>query len=456
MKFLNTIKFRLTVSYLAAMVVLLLVFNGTAYFLLSRHLYKHLDDSLRFRMNEIQTCIEPDGAGGFTFDEKTSELVFIYDSNGRLVQSIGPNIAYTGLNQLATRALLGQYSFSTGKIPDGTELRFYATPFMIDPHTRIAVILGTLTEGTREILVTIIRILGASSLAVLLLSCLSGLVLANRSLKPVERITATAKNIEETDLSRRINVKSDDELGHMASTFNGMLDRLEAAFKRQRRFTADASHELRTPLSIVQAESTLALEKERTPDEYRKSLEVISQETSYMSSVIGDLLFLARNDVGKEPFQFDEINLKDLAAELSHEADILAQQKGISFKLGPTDNLLVKGDKVKLRQLFLNLLENAVKYTPGGGIVSLLTSRKDKTAVLSVSDTGIGIPPEHLPYIFDRFYRVDKDRSRAEGGTGLGLSIAWQIALAHGGNIEVQSSVGEGSTFQVLLPLLQN
>jgi len=248
-------------------------------------------------------------------------------------------------------------------------------------------------------------------------------------------------------------VQSENEMGRLATTLNGMIARLEAAFSRQRQFTADASHELRTSLAVIQAESTLALEKDRTPAEYRKSLELVSQEVTYMSAVIGKLLLLARGDSGKEPLNFQEVSIKELLTELSSDVEVLARDKGLKFKLGPLEDITVKGDRVKLRQLFLNLLENAIRYTASGGsIISAAVKRKD-TAVVSVSDTGIGIPPEHLPRIFERFYRVDKARSRAEGGTGLGLAIVRYIVKAHSGKIEVESQPGRGSTFRVILPL---
>jgi heavy metal sensor kinase len=257
----------------------------------------------------------------------------------------------------------------------------------------------------------------------------------------------------EKNLSRRIEVVSDDELGRLASTLNQMVERLEAAFERQHQFTADASHELRTPLAVIQAESTLVLSKERTQAEYQKSLTSVSQETTRMSAMIDKLLFLARIDSGKEQLNLEEVNLKASITELFSDLEILAAERSLQFRLGEMKELTIKGDKVRLRQLFLNLLENAIRYSPSGGIITSSVTRKNRSAVISISDTGMGIPPEKVPHIFERFYRVDKGRSRADGGAGLGLAIAKYIAEAHGGKIEVESQIGKGSTFSVSLPL---
>jgi signal transduction histidine kinase len=175
-----------------------------------------------------------------------------------------------------------------------------------------------------------------------------------------------------------------------------------------------------------------------------------------MSEIIGKLLLLARDDAGSEPLNFQEVNVKDLFTELSSDLEALAQEKGVAFNLGPMDNLSVRADRLRLRQLFLNILDNAIRYTPSGGTVSSSLVRKNGSAFVSISDTGIGIPSEDLPFIFDRFYRVDKARSRADGGMGLGLAIASSIAKLHGGEIEVESQVGKGTTFYITLPLLES
>jgi heavy metal sensor kinase len=283
-----------------------------------------------------------------------------------------------------------------------------------------------------------------------------GFFMASRVLKPVERIRQTAQEIGESDLSRRIEVDSEDELGRLTSTLNRMIGRLEAAFSRQRQFTADASHELRTPLAVVQAESTLALRKKRTQDDYRKSLGLISQEAAHMSAVVGKLLYLARIDAGKDQVNFERINLKELLTELASDIEVLAREKGIEFKLARLESLSIEGDRVKLEQLFLNLLENAIRYTPSGGSISASIVREGKAAVIIIKDTGIGISKEHMPHLFERFYRVDKARSRAEGGAGLGLAICQHIVEVHNGSIEVESQIGKGSTFSVSVPLAES
>jgi signal transduction histidine kinase len=233
-----------------------------------------------------------------------------------------------------------------------------------------------------------------------------------------------------------------------------MIERLEKAFKRQQQFTADASHELRSPLSVIQAESTLALNKDRPANEYKHSLEVVSNESEHMAKVIEQLLTLARADSGKEQLSFEEIDLSELLAGVAANVEILCRDQGLEFRTELTDNSLVSGDRAKLRELFLNLLDNAIRYSPDGGTISLTLGKLEERAVIAIADTGIGIPDEDIPRIFERFYRVDRARSRAEGGAGLGLSICKYIAEAHGGRIEVESQVGRGSTFSVWLPII--
>ncbi|MGA2363584.1 MAG: ATP-binding protein [Candidatus Aminicenantales bacterium] len=436
-----------------AILVLLAVFGTVAYFMLSKNLYRNLDEALQTRVTELEGSIKLVN-GQISFEQKFNDLVFIYNADGALLQRLGPNIGFPHIEKIVQQALLGQSSFLTATTTEGQNVRMYGAPFNVDSRTRIAVIVGRLPQDIQNMLAIFRRVIIYSALAVLLLAGVGGMFLTNRTLKPVDHITDIARGIGESDLSRRIEIQSDDEMGRLASTLNGMIARLEEAFNRQRQFAADASHELRTPLAVIQAESSLALDKKRTQAEYRKSLEVVSQEVAYMSEIIGKLLQLVRGDASSEQLNLDEVNLRDLWAELTSDLEALAQEKGLQFLQGPMDNLSVMGDKLTLRQLFLNILDNAIRYTPSGGSITGSLIKKEENAVVSISDTGVGISAEHLPFIFDRFYRVDKARSRAEGGTGLGLAIASSIAKMHGGYIEIESQVGKGSSFHIILPLL--
>ena len=287
----------------------------------------------------------------------------------------------------------------------------------------------------------------------LIIAGAGGVFLARRALKPVDQITQTAREIEEKDLSQRIPVNTKDELGRLSSTLNQMIERLELAFKRQKEFTGDASHELRTPLAVIEAESTLALQKDRTKTEYRQSLETIAQESSHMSAIISKLLALARADAGVNQLSLSDVALGELMEEISADARILCQEKNLTFEFGPLEPVTVRGDKDKLKEMILNLIDNAIRYNTEGESVSLSLMRKGREAIIMVKDTGIGIPPEEIDKIFERFYRVDKARSRAEGGSGLGLAICRHIVEAHHGRIEVNSEPGKGSVFKVILPL---
>jgi heavy metal sensor kinase len=461
MNFLHSIKFRFTIWYLLVLAVLLIALSGGVYFYLSRSLYRSLDRSLQIRSTQlfsIQDILQSIRQG--EFHEQLGEIVILYFYSGdQLVEVSAPGIGVSLTHEFVSKTIAGSSSFTISQTEEGERLRILAVSINLStlgPPPGIQPAALVIARSTSQIENILARLVGTLALAVLLTLALAaggGIFLAGRALKPVDKIAQTAQEIEEKDLSRRINVNTRDELGRLAATLNAMIARLEKAFQRQKQFTSDASHELRAPLSVIEAESSLALQKERPSGDYRQSLETISQEAKQMSSLIDQLLTLARADAGKEQWNFTEVSLDKLITDLSGDVEILCQEKGLTFQLGQTQDAIVKGDGVRLRELFMNLLNNAVRYTPAPGTVSVSLRREGQMAVVAIKDTGVGIPPEDIPFIFERFYRVDKSRSRADGGTGLGLAISWHIAEAHGGKIEVESQVGSGSTFSVWLPL---
>jgi heavy metal sensor kinase len=448
----KSIKFRLTVWYLVAITLLLVIFGAIAYAMLSKNLYRNLDKSLEARANELKGSIKIEKDRVY-LDRKVDELVLLYDASGKLFSKLGPDTEFGGIERTVEQALFGLSSFVSAETAEGPDVRFYAAPFNLDAGTRMALVIGRVPNDILSVLAAFRMVMFNSSFLVVVLVGVGGWFLAGRTLKPVERIADIARGIGEGDLSRRIDVESDDELGRLASTLNGMIARLEEAFVKQRQFVADASHELRTPLAVIQAESSLVLEKPRDQEEYRRSLELVAQEVEYMSEIVGKLLVLARSDAGSEPVSIQDVDLAVLLAGLGQDLEALAQERGLALRFDPMKGVTIRGDRIRLRQLFLNILDNALRYTPEGGTISGSVVQNGDQAVATIGDTGIGIPDEHLPFIFDRFYRVDRARTNGEGGTGLGLSIASSIARMHGGSIEVESRVGRGSTFRVRLPV---
>ncbi len=481
MRLIHSIKFRFTLWYLVVLGILLGSLSVGLYFYLSRNLRQNLDDSLRLRaeqLSHIRDILMTVREG--RFEEQIGEVISLYFlSDGDLLRLSPEALDLPVSNETIEQAINGQSSFATIEMTEGRELRVYISPIFPDilrflpgspenpaPSSPVppppvitsqsaALVVGRSTEPIKEALGGLIRTLGIAIPLTLAFAAGGGFFLARRALKPVDQIAQQAQTIEETDLSQRIEIKAKDELGRLASTLNEMIDRLEKAFKRQQQFTSDASHELRTPLSIIEAESTLMLQKDRTNSEYRQSLEAISQEAHRIAHLVDQLLTLARADAGKEKLSLKEVNLNELISELSSDVEILCRDKGLEFKLNQAEDLVVNGDDAKLRQLFLNLLDNAIRYTPSGGSISVSVYREGQMAVVSISDTGVGISQEDLPHIFDRFYRVDKVRSPGEGGSGLGLAICKQIVEGHRGRIEVQSELGRGSTFSVFLPFYE-
>ncbi len=288
----------------------------------------------------------------------------------------------------------------------------------------------------------------------LVVSIIGGLYLANTSLRPVDDVTRRARRITAENLDQTIPPRAvDDEIGRLITTFNEMIRRLHDSFAQVKQFSGDASHELRTPLTIMRGEIELALRSPKSPEEYRRVLASSLEEILRLTSIIDNLLLLARADQGTFEAHFSEVDLVALAQELFEDSEVLAEPKQIRITLRAPEPVIIVGDRVRLRQLYLNLIDNAVKYTSEGGAVTITVGRRDGYALFSVEDTGIGIPAHEQERIFDRFYRVDKARSRDLGGAGLGLSIARWIARLHRGTITVASTVDRGSTFTVELPL---
>jgi two-component system OmpR family sensor kinase len=293
---------------------------------------------------------------------------------------------------------------------------------------------------------------------IMLLAGLGGWVLARRSLAPVLAMSERASRISADKLDQRLEVVNPrDELGRLAATFNDLLERLGKSFAQQRQFMADASHELRTPLSAIRTAAAVTLQRlERDPGEYREALAIVEQEARRLTRIVEDMFLLARADAGHPSLQNTRFYLDELLAESARAAAVLASQKKVVFDAAPLVEAPFFGDEALLRQMMWNLLDNALKHTPEGGRVGVALESHDSHYVITVTDSGRGIPAEIQPRIFERFYRADEARVRTEtaveSGAGLGLPIARWIAEVHGGRLELRRSDPTGSTFVVHLP----
>src|SRR6266704_2748636 len=289
----------------------------------------------------------------------------------------------------------------------------------------------------------------------LLLAGFGGYALARKALGPVDAMTDKAERISAERLNQRLAVENPhDELGKLASVFNAMLSRLEAAFNQLRRFTADASHELRTPLTAIRSVGEVALQDQKSPAEYRDVIGSMLEEVDRLTRLVESLLVLSRADAGHVHLQREDIPLVRLAKEASSVVEVLAEEKRQQIDIDGDADLLVSVDRLILRQAIVNLLDNAIKYAPSASrILVRVQIGANKQVFLDVVDQGPGIRSEHQPHVFDRFYRVDKARTREWGGTGLGLSITRWAIEAHGGGITLKSEEGRGSTFRISLPL---
>lgn len=297
---------------------------------------------------------------------------------------------------------------------------------------------------------------GGGLLVIALVAALGTYLIVRRGLRPLDTINSTAASISEgTDLSQRIPVRgAKDEFHALGTTFNGMLDRLERSFDKERRFTDNASHELRTPVAVMLSEADYALEEGRSQQEQREALEQVRQQAVYMSELTSQLLALARADRGASKLQLEELDLSELCELVGETGADLAADRSITFEAAIEPGIMVRGDTALLMRMVLNLVENAVRYGREGGSIRLELEREGAEAVGRIIDDGIGIAPEELPRVWERFYQADRSRSTAGSGAGLGLAMVEFIAQAHGGSVACESVLGEGSTFSWRIPAL--
>jgi len=384
-------------------------------------------------------------------------LVRILNNTGQAIYT-SPTFLNLALPSISVSQPLHNISWiGTVTAKNGQTVRIYSLP-LVDSGKVFAIVqvgesLTSLSTTLRSAVLELIII----GICVLLLSFFGSYWLAARSFAPVKKMTSIARHIEAGDLHERVPVPhTQDELQTLALTFNDMIERLEKAFARQRRFVADASHELRTPVAAIRSMTDVAL-AQRGPvplDEYLTVLRDVNTEAERLGHLINDLLALARTDESKVLLEQEPVRLDLLVSDVAATTEPLATEKGITLEVQAEQPATILGDEVRLIQVIMNLIDNAITYTNSGGRVLLQVEIKDNNAILRVSDTGIGIEQRHLEHIFERFYRVDPARTRAAGGTGLGLAIVDWIVRAHNGSISVESQLGQGTTFTVHLPLL--
>jgi two-component system, OmpR family, sensor kinase len=456
-----SIQNRLLFVYTSIYVVAFMFFAAVVYTLPRNRIVAEIDEDLEALAGQIQAGNIGRGSDGvlrilippdLNNLQTASTFFVVSDDAGKIVlrsQNLVNLDGYLDPNGFHGENFFNQVNH--GK----AELRVLTVPLTDETSSEIPVVgylqvarLMDTFESFNRLLVIALFVGFAAATASLFLAVL----LTPSSFRPLEDIANVARQITNADdLSRRVpDSDRTDEIGVLARAINQTLERLERLFTTQQRLVADVSHELRTPLTAIRGNIDLM---RRMGNGDPESLDIIQEEAERMTRLVRDLLLLARADAGEFPLDKVKVELDSIFLEVYRQAKLLSET--VDVTLTAVDQVFVMGDIDRLKQLLLNLVGNAVKYTPDGGSVSMRLEKEDGWAHLHVADTGIGIPPDDLPYIFDRFYRVDKARSRGQGGSGLGLSIAKWIATAHDGDLTVTSQVGNGSTFTLSLPVLE-
>jgi heavy metal sensor kinase len=452
------IRARLTIWYVLLMAITFALAGGYLLFRFQANLVKSVDDTLQLAVSQSLSAIE-DESEMLAFDQSdynparqfagTNFALRLLSTDGKLLDTLGSaqnvpqwGAPVAGLSTPITPGDDERWRIYTQVITnqDGIEIGWI----------QAAQSLESMTDSLQDFRDQLLWLLPL----ILLFAGLGGTFLAGRMLKPIDRITRTAAEIEASDLSQRIEYQGPaDEIGRLAQTFDRMLERLRAAFERERRFTGDAAHELRTPLTVLKGQLEVTLSRNRSRAEYQRTLNDLSAQVERLIRLSNALLFLSRSDQRQLTWEPASLNLVELLAVILEQIQPLVDEKSLVLTTEIPDELPITGDTDHLIRLFLNLLDNAVKYTPAGGQINLQASRALSGVRVVLHNSGPGIPVEHLPHLFERFYRVEADRSSQSGGSGLGLAICREIVRLHGGTIEVQSQSEQGVSFTVSLPI---
>ncbi|MGI9070485.1 MAG: sensor histidine kinase [Bryobacteraceae bacterium] len=458
----RSIGFRLAAWYSLVFACGIAAFSIAAWLAMRASVYHAIDDELRDRVRGIQAFLDrqisslsvPEirdefrehsvlGPGGDLFQVSDAQGQWLY----RSVPLENNNVS------IGNPASFSKPRFVSVDVVN-RPLRFYSEQILVNGKPYTVQVAAPMHEAFEAIEAFGI-ILALAAPVLLIFASAGGYWISKRALDPVDAISRTAQRISIENLADRLPVpQTGDQLQRLTETLNHMFSRLEVSVRRMKQFTADASHELRAPISLIRTTAEVAvLKRNRQPEEYLEALDDILEESERTSQVVDSLMLLARADAGKENLELAVVEVCAVVRDAADQGQKLARHKGIEFAISIADcPFPIRADGEALRRALLILMDNAVKYTAAGGSVRVSLNADDRFAIISVQDTGIGIEPDSLPYVFDRFWRADKARLR-EGGAGLGLSIAKWIADMHQASLEVQSTVGKGSTFQLRMSL---
>lgn len=461
----KSIRNRLTLWYVSLLTVTFLALGGAAYGLLSYSLYAEIDNALKGVGNvfveraglEWQRPLPPDVDEifrrffGFTPVKRYFQML---DPLGRRepAPATPPSEQLAISKDALANAIRGVSSFETVRGADDDPVRVATVPIFRANRPTGIIQVGMSLQGVHRTLTRFLIVMLALLPAALGFTGVGGRLLVRRALKPVAEMTAAAARISAEKLDERVEeTGADDELDRLAKTFNRMLTRLDAAFSQVRQFSANASHELQTPLTILRGELEVALRSARTPEEYQATLKSALEEIDRISRLVEGLLLLSRADAGVLRMDRRPVDLAELVEEVYWRLKVSADKRAVRLATEALEPARISGDRERLRQLLINILENAVKYTPSGGSVTIALRDEGDTVCIQVADSGIGIPAADRERVFEPFFRTRE--ALAETGIGLGLCIAKSIVDLHGGSIEISDNAGGGTIFRILLPV---
>jgi heavy metal sensor kinase len=452
------IRWRLTIWYTAFLAAALLLFGLVIYLAVRHEIYDSFEEELRNRAMVAQAAVNA-GTSELSLDSTSiaslrddEHLVRLLSLDGGAIVDTSPDVGVGPSSPtMMADVLAGDERLSKIQSAEG---RFWiiSTPIYRDGDVAGVLEVGASSEDEDDLMQILLVALVVAAPFFLALASTGGYVLAGRALKPVVDITNLAESITADDLSARIGLDlPDDELGRLAQTFDSMLARVEDAFDRQRRFTGDAAHELRTPLTLIRSQVDIALARSRSADEYRNALVAIDDDIDRLTGLVATLLTLARSDTGNLVIEQTSFRIDQLIQTIIDQYAQSAQTSRIDL-VDESTPCSMRGDEDLIFQVLVNLLDNAIAHTPENGRIAIGNRSEDGSVHIWVEDNGVGIPPEHLERVFDRFYRVDRGRTRREGGTGLGLAISKAIVKGHDGTIQITSAPERGTRVDIDIP----